>query len=116
MLACMIPAAILSYGGINSFVIIFSVYPIALKLFEDADLPTYLLPGIVCGGMWTFAMTGPFTPQIPNIVSMQHPADAILCRAASRALQRSGNGGGYRALYEPGVQESQASGRTFSVA
>ncbi|MCI7300240.1 MAG: hypothetical protein SOR93_03055 [Clostridiales Family XIII bacterium] len=72
MLACMIPAAILSYGGINSFVIIFSVYPIALKLFEDADLPTYLLPGIVCGGMWTFAMTGPFTPQIPNIVSMQY--------------------------------------------
>ena len=72
MLACMLSAAILSYGGINSFVIIFSVYPIALKLFEDADLPTYLLPGIVCGGMWTFAMTGPFTPQIPNVVSMQY--------------------------------------------
>lgn len=72
MLACMVSAAILSYGGINSFVIIFSVYPIALKLFEDADLPTYFLPGIVCGGMWTFAMTGPFTPQIPNIVSMEY--------------------------------------------
>lgn len=72
MLACMASAAILSYGGINSFVIIFSVYPIALKLFEEADLPTYLLPGIVCGGMWTFAMTGPFTPQIPNLVSMDY--------------------------------------------
>ena len=72
MIACMLSAAILSYGGINSFVIIFSVYPIALKLFEDADLPTYLLPGIVCGGMWTFAMTGPFTPQIPNVVSMEY--------------------------------------------
>ncbi len=72
MLACLISAAILSYGGINSFVIIFSVYPIALKLFEEADLPTYLLPGIVCGGMWTFAMTGPFTPQIPNVVSMEY--------------------------------------------
>lgn len=72
MLACMLAAAILSYGGINSFVIIFSVYPIALKLFEEADLPTYLLPGIVCGGMWSFAMTGPFTPQIPNVVSMQY--------------------------------------------
>ena len=72
MLACLISAAILSYGGINSFVIIFAVYPIALKMFEEADLPTYLLPGIVCGGMWTFAMTGPFTPQIPNVVSMQY--------------------------------------------
>ena len=74
----MFSAAILSYGGINSFVIIFAVYPIALKLFEDADLPTYLLPGIVCGGMWTFAMTGPFTPQIPNVaVSYTHPAGDI---------------------------------------
>ena len=72
MLACMASAAILSYGGINSFVIIFSVHPIALKLFEEADIPTYLLPGIVCGGMWTFAMTGPFTPQIPNLVSMDY--------------------------------------------
>lgn len=72
MIACMVPAAILSYGGINSFVIIFAVFPIALKLFEEANLPTYLLPGIVCGGMWTFAMTGPFSPQIPNIVSMQY--------------------------------------------
>ena len=71
MTACLISAALLSYGGINSFVIIFAIYPIALKLFEEADLPTYLLPGIVCGGMWTFAMTGPCSPQICNIVSMQ---------------------------------------------
>ena len=71
MTACLISAALLSYGGINSFVIIFAIYPIALKLFEEADLPTYLLPGIVCRGMWTFAMTGPFSPQICNIVSMQ---------------------------------------------
>lgn len=89
MAACMFSAAILSYGGINSFVIIFSVYPIALKLFEDADLPTYLLPGIVCGGMWTFAMTGPFTPQIPNVVSMQYlgtPSYAGLIPGLSGAL------------------------------
>ena len=70
--ACLISAALLSYGGINSFVIIFAIYPIALKLFEEADLPTYLLPGIVCGGMWTFAMTGPLSPRRSgNIVSMQ---------------------------------------------
>ncbi len=72
MLACLLSSALLSYGGINSFVIIFAIYPIALKLFEEADIPTYLLPGIVCGGMWTFAMTGPFSPQICNIVSMEN--------------------------------------------
>lgn len=71
MTACLLCAAVMSYGGINSFVIIFAVYPIALRLFEEADIPTHLLPGIVCGGMWTFAMTGPFTPQIPNILSME---------------------------------------------
>ncbi|MDO4746009.1 MAG: GntP family permease [Bacillota bacterium] len=89
MLACMLAAAILSYGGINSFVIIFTVYPIALKLFEEADLPTYLLPGIVCAGMWTFAMTGPFTPQIPNVVSMQYlgtPAYAGLLPGLAGAI------------------------------
>lgn len=72
MTACLIAAAVLSYGGINSFVIIFAVYPIARKLFEEANISTDLLPGIVAGGMWTFAMTGPFTPQIPNIIPMEN--------------------------------------------
>ncbi len=70
MAACLIGAAILSYGGINSFVIIFVMYPIALALFEQANLPQKFIPGIVCGGMWTFAMTGPGTPQISNIIPM----------------------------------------------
>jgi len=72
MIACLVCAALLSYGGINSFVIIFAVYPISLQLFREADIPVKLLPGIICGGMWTFAMTGPFTPQIPNILSMEN--------------------------------------------
>jgi len=69
MAACFLSAAALSYGG---FAMIFAVYPIALKLFEEADVPTYLMPSIICGGMWTFTMTGPFTPQIQNIISMQN--------------------------------------------
>lgn len=72
MIACLVCAALLSYGGINSFVIIFAVYPISSQLFREADIPVKLLPGIICGGMWTFAMTGPFTPQIPNILSMEN--------------------------------------------
>ena len=70
MLAVMLSAAALSYGGINSFVIVFAVFPIALKLFEEADLPLFLLAPIVYAGICTFAMTGPFAPQICNIVSM----------------------------------------------
>ena len=72
MLACMASAAILSYGGINSFVIIFSVYPIALKLFEEADIPTYLLPGIVLRRYVDIRNDRLFTPQIPNLVSMDY--------------------------------------------
>ena len=113
MLACMISAAILSYGGINSFVIIFAVYPIALKLFEEADLPTYLLPGIVCGGMWTFAMTGPFTPQIPNIVSMEYlgtPSYAGLLPGLTGAAV---NGCVHSDLYEPCGQKGPLRGEHF---
>lgn len=72
MIACLVATAVLTYGGINGFVIIFAMYPIALKLFEEANISTDLLPGIVAGGMWTFALTGPFTPQVPNIVSMEN--------------------------------------------
>lgn len=110
----MIPAAILSYGGINSFVIIFSVYPIALKLFEDADLPTYLS----CRGSSAEAcgpcQTGSF--YAPNSqYRFQVSGDAILCRAASRLCSAAVMAVAI-VSYEPGVQESQASGRTFSVA
>lgn len=71
MLAVCLSTAALIYGGITSFVVIFAIYPIALVLFEKADIPDRLIPGIVCLGLWSFAMTGPASTQIQNIMPMQ---------------------------------------------
>lgn len=72
MLAVVISTAVLIYGGITSFVVIFAIYPIALVLFEKADIPTRLIPGITTLGLWSFAMTGPASTQIQNIIPMNY--------------------------------------------
>ncbi|MET1014596.1 MAG: GntP family permease, partial [Paenisporosarcina sp.] len=39
VLAIVIACAILTYGGVSLFVVAFSVYPMAISLFKQADLP-----------------------------------------------------------------------------
>ena len=39
VLVVMITGLVLSYGGIGTFIIAFSVYPIAVALFQKADIP-----------------------------------------------------------------------------
>lgn len=109
MVACLISAALLSYGGINSFVIIFAIYPIALKLFEEADLPTYLLPGIVCGGMWTFAMTGPFHRDLQHRFDAE-PGDPFLCGSCAGSGGFGRHGGAHCVVHEPPGKEGKGTG------
>ena len=104
MVACLISAALLSYGGINSFVIIFAIYPIALKLFEEADLPTYLLPGIVCGGMWTL-----FTADLQHRFDAE-PGDPFLRRADPRLGGFGRHGGADCVVHEPPGKEGKGTG------
>ncbi len=63
---------LLCFGGINSLVVAFAAYPIALQMFKKANLPNKFIPAIMCGGMWTFAMSMPFAPQIHNIIPMNY--------------------------------------------
>ncbi len=72
MAAVVVATAVLIYGGITSFVVIFAIFPIALVLFEEADIPTRLIPGAATLGLWSFAMTGPLSTQIQNIIPMQY--------------------------------------------
>lgn len=72
LLAVFVMGFILCYGGINSLVVAFAAYPIALEMFRKADLPNQFIPAIMCGGMWTFAMSMPFAPQIHNIIPMNY--------------------------------------------
>ena len=61
------------YGGISLFVVVFAIYPIALDLFREADLPRRLIPGCIACGAFTFAMTAfPGSPQLNNIIPSKY--------------------------------------------
>lgn len=87
--------AILVYGGISSLVIAFTLYPIALALFQKADLPRRLLPGAIAAGCFTFAASAfPGTTQQMNIIpqpylgtdSMAAPVLGIICGVIGLSL------------------------------
>ena len=66
MLAC----ALLTYGGVVVFVVIFTIYPLALELVRDANLPKRLVAGAAALGAGTFTMTAlPGTPSIHNVIA-----------------------------------------------
>lgn len=58
--------AILTYGGVSLFVVAFSVYPLALALFREADLPRRFIPAALGFGSVTFTMTSAGSPEIQN--------------------------------------------------
>lgn len=70
--AVFMTSAILAYGGISGFVIIFSLYPIGLSLFEKAGLPRYLLPACITAGVSNLAINLPGSPQIHNIIPVEY--------------------------------------------
>lgn len=73
ILGVFLSAALLTYGGISLFVVVFAVYPIALSLFREADIPRRLIPGTIALGAFTFTMTAvPGTPQIQNLIPIQY--------------------------------------------
>ena len=64
---------ILCYGGISTLVIAFTMYPIALALFQRANLPRRLIPGAIAAGCFTFAATAFHgTPQTNNVVPIPY--------------------------------------------
>ena len=69
MLAVVLTGAILTYGGVSLFVVVFAVYPMAAVVFREANIPKKLIPGCIVLGMATFTMDAfPGTPQIQNII------------------------------------------------
>jgi H+/gluconate symporter-like permease len=69
MLSIVAVSALLTYGGVSLFVVVFAVYPFAAELFRQADIPKRLIPGTIALGAFTFTMDAlPGTPQIQNII------------------------------------------------
>lgn len=69
---------ILSYSGISVFVIIFTIYPIALYVLQQSDIPKKIIPGIVNLGAGTLTMTMlPGTPALTNVIPTQYLGTTI---------------------------------------
>ncbi|MEQ8263849.1 GntP family permease [Pseudohaliea sp.] len=67
--AIVLACALLTYGGVSVFVVVFAVYPIAASVFREAHIPKRLIPATVVLGSATFSMTClPGTVQIQNII------------------------------------------------
>ena len=69
MLSIVLACALLTYGGVSLFVVVFAVYPFAAELFRQSDIPKRLIPATIALGAFTFTMDSlPGTPQIQNII------------------------------------------------
>lgn len=69
ILAVLAVSFVLSYGGIGTFVIAFTVYPIASRLFQEASISRNLLPAVMLFCPTTMCMTMlPGTPSIQNMI------------------------------------------------
>src|SRR6478735_8919581 len=69
MLSIVLVCAILTYGGVSLFVVVFAVYPFAAEMFRQSDIPKRLIPCTIALGAFTFTMDAlPGSPQIQNII------------------------------------------------
>ncbi|WP_294534505.1 GntP family permease [uncultured Rhodoblastus sp.] len=69
MLAIVLVCAVLTYGGVSLFVVVFAAYPFAAEMFRAGNIPKRLIPGTIALGAFSFTMDSlPFSPQIQNII------------------------------------------------
>jgi H+/gluconate symporter-like permease len=69
MLAIVMLCALLTYGGVSLFVVVFAAYPFAAEMFRRGNIPKRLIPGTIALGAFTFTMDAlPGSPQIQNII------------------------------------------------
>lgn len=71
IVAVVLAGALVTYGGVNLFVALFVIVPMAESLFRAADIPRRLMPATIALGTFTFTMTAlPGTPAIQNAIPM----------------------------------------------
>jgi H+/gluconate symporter-like permease len=69
VLSIVVVCAILTYGGVSLFVVVFAVYPFAAEMFRQSNIPKRLIPCTIALGAFSFTMDAlPGTPQIQNII------------------------------------------------
>src|SRR5690349_10975155 len=69
MLSIVLVCALLTYGGVSLFVVVFAVYPFAAEMFRQSNIPKRLIPATIALSAMSFTMDSlPGTPQIQNII------------------------------------------------
>ena len=69
MLVIVLVCALLTYGGVSLFVVVFAVYPFAAEMFRQSNIPKRLIPATIALGAFSFTMDAlPGTPKIQNII------------------------------------------------
>jgi H+/gluconate symporter-like permease len=71
-LAIVLACAVMTYGGVSLFVVAFSVYPMAISLFKEANLPRRFIPAALGFGSTTFTMTSAGSPEIQNWIPIKY--------------------------------------------
>ncbi len=72
MIAIMVVGAVLSYGGISVFIVVFTLAPLARPLFKELNIAWHLFIAALFAGVGTFTMTMlPGTPAIQNVIPTQ---------------------------------------------
>lgn len=70
LLVTVLVCAILTYGGVVVFVVIFTIYPLGIALMRQSNLPKRLFCGAAALGAGTFTMTAlPGTPSVQNVIA-----------------------------------------------
>jgi H+/gluconate symporter-like permease len=69
ILSIVLVGALLTYGGVSLFVVVFAVYPFAAEMFRQGNIPKRLIPATIALSALSFTMDAlPGTPQIQNII------------------------------------------------
>ena len=69
VLIVLLTTLVLSYGGIGVFIIAFTMYPICMALFKEADMPKSLFPGLLLAVPATITMSvAPGVPAVQNMI------------------------------------------------
>ena len=90
ILSIVIVCAILTYGGVSLFVVVFAVYPFAAEMFRMSAIPKRLIPGTIALGAFTFTMElAARHAADPEYHSNQLLRDGCLGRARTRHRGRS---------------------------
>ena len=70
VLICGLTGFALAYGGIDTFCVLFTLFPVVLTVCKEADIPRKYMLGILNIGVATAAIS-PGAPLVPNYIPME---------------------------------------------